>query len=369
MKIAKRNIVIEKKIIYVLFPLIVIIAKAIRYTILKETLVDRGIGYTFIELINNNLYNTRTSGETLTVIFFDLINFFNLSTYFSYEMYITIIWNLILFFIIFKLNSKLSLLQFLFIIASTAVLNIFDFCLAKEPLQMLFFIAMYIIIVCRKITYNLKAASVFFIYLLISLFLREYYVLMAFFFMVIFIVDYLINKFKIKKYRLTIGILCLILSIFLLLILSSIFIPNQYDKLVRNRTNISNASTDIHVISENQENTNMFILLLDYIIVCVRLMFPIELIPLGIKYFPYVFYQILITYLILKSVRNIKENDKNKKLALFSYIAFLIGSAMFEPDFGSWIRHEAVFFMILCIVFGMKTTLKKDEGSLEENKE
>lgn len=372
MKIAVRDIFkkeIDKKIIYFLFPILIIVSKVIRYTLMKDNLVDEGIGHGFIEIINNNLYSNRTFGETLTIKFFDLINIFNLSTYVQFEIYISIIWNLILFFIIFRLNKKLNIIQTLFIILSIAVLNIFDFCLAKEPVQMLYFIALYLIIINKRISTILKSIFIILIFLLIAITLRKYYILMAFLFFVIFGTYLLLKKFNIEEYRFTIITLCIIISIMFLLILSSLFMPNQYEELVRVRTTISSAVSDIHVISENQINPSMMAIFVDYILVFIRLMIPIELLPLGIKYLPYVVYQLLITYILIKSLKKVNRNNENKNLAIFAYIAFVIGSAMFEPDFGSWIRHEAVFCPILFIICGAKNIESKISEKTKKKEE
>ena len=108
----------DKKIIYILFPILVIIAKVIRYTVMKDVLVDVGIGHTLIDKVaNNNAKLTIFNENDINLsLYLNLLNIFNLSTYVQFEIYISIIWNLILFFIIFKLNNKLNIIQCLFVI-------------------------------------------------------------------------------------------------------------------------------------------------------------------------------------------------------------------------------------------------------------
>ena len=48
---------------------------------------------------------------------------------------------------------------------------------------------------------------------------------------------------------------------------------------------------------------------------------------------------------------------------MYIYYAFLLGSATFEPDFGSWIRHEAVLFPILLILMD---AIKEKENKIEQ---
>lgn len=360
---------IDKKIIYFLFPILIIIAKIIRYTLMKEVLVDTSIGYSYLSwILNDNVKFELLNGNKNAALFFDILNIFNFTTYIQFEIYISIIWNIILFFIIFKLNKKLDIIQMLFIIMLIAVLNIFDFCLAKEPIQMLFFVAIYLVICNQKLSFLKKNIFITLILLVTAIVLRNYYVLIAGFFVLINIIYFLFNKFNIKRYRLLIGFVCVILSIIALLIFSYFFMPSQYELLSNVKIYTSNAATDIHSISENLNNPNIAILVIDYIIEFIRLLFPFELMFIGIKYYPYILFQLIITYYFIKSIIFIEEKNKSEKIAIFLCLAFFIGSAMFEPDFGSWIRHEAVFFPILFIICKVKE-LKSNEEKNDLKKE
>ena len=62
-----------------------------------------------------------------------------------------------------------------------------------------------------------------------------------------------------------------------------------------------------------------------------------------------------------------KNNTKSQNLALYIYIAFILGSATFEPDFGSWVRHEAATFPILMIVTKIVQMDEKIEQEYERN--
>lgn len=46
-----------------------------------------------------------------------------------------------------------------------------------------------------------------------------------------------------------------------------------------------------------------------------------------------------------------RDRIDTRTIALYTYIAFLLCSAMFEPDFGSWLRHQCVALpVIICIL-------------------
>ena len=82
-------------------------------------------------------------------------------------------------------------------------------------------------------------------------------------------------------------------------------------------------------------------------------MFPFELIRGELYYYLFLIYQLFITFKIFKLIsKEIKgRNTKTQQAALCIYCGFLLGSALFEPDFGSWVRHESVTFPILAAGF------------------
>lgn len=53
-----------------------------------------------------------------------------------------------------------------------------------------------------------------------------------------------------------------------------------------------------------------------------------------------------------KELRLLKEEDRrlSRTSALYLYLAFLLCSAAFEPDFGSWIRHQGVALPIILLI-------------------
>jgi hypothetical protein len=271
------------------------------------------------------------------------------NNYKNYEIVITIIWNIIFFGIILNIKEELNIMQTAFLVMSIAVLNIWDFCLAKEPVQLLFFLAIYYILLSKSLKIEIKYILTILVLLISVLYYRSYYILMIAF---IIIVAVVCNKwlFKLKKIRFKyVLVLLLILAVVYFVMLNFIKIMDigSYKELIRVRTRSGEANTQMINIFKS---TNLVLFTLDYLIMIVRMLFPVELIPMGIKYWSYVAYQILISYFVIKSVKNIKKNTKVQNLALYIYIAFLLGSATFEPDFGSWVRHEAAIFPILIIV-------------------
>ena len=59
-------------------------------------------------------------------------------------------------------------------------------------------------------------------------------------------------------------------------------------------------------------------------------------------------------------------NKHTKLHSLLYYLGFLCGSATFEPDFGSWVRHEAAIAPVLFILADMYR-FKKSKTDLERH--
>lgn len=367
MKLNGKTIYINISVILFTFIIIVMLSKVVRYTIMKETLVDTSIGHHMLGTILYNMEDAEialSSGDESVAtknacLLFKKINIFNLTTYTQFEVYITILWNVIVIIILLRLEPKLDLKQAIFIILTIAVLNIFDFNLAKEPVQMLYFVLIYMILISNKLNDKAKNILSILVILVSALTYRNYYVIIAFF----AICAQLLSTFGIiKKEKVTLkNILTLILLIgiiyFTFLNIAKIIMPKSYNELIRVRTRVSTASSDMRNLLPGA-STNTIVFVMDYLIMIIRMLFPIELVKLGAKGIPYIIYQIMITFFVINALKNIKHNDKQKNLALFIFLGFLFGSATFEPDFGSWVRHEAVIFPIMFIIAEIKTKKK-----------
>lgn len=352
MKKSKYNV----NYIIILFPILIVLGKIVRWTILKSVLVDMSIGNGMIDRIiygTGGLVSFAESGMSDAVgnasVFFRWINIFNIQTTVGFEIYISIIWNFILLLLIFKSNKKLEIGQFSFLLLSVIVLNIWDFCLAKEPVQLIFFLIMYYIIVSEKINIKMKYFLTIILLFTTVLYYRTYYVLIIAFLMIISLIceKWLIRQEKLNLKKVFILLAILAFIYFIMLNGIKVIDIGAYNELLRVRTRSGFANTQMVNIFKS---SNLGIFTVDYFIMIFRMLFPIELIPMGVKYLPYVVYQIIISLLIIKNIIHIKEQNFSQRLALYLYLAFLLSSATFEPDFGSWVRHEAAIFPILVIV-------------------
>lgn len=370
-----KNKTLNINILIFLFPFLIICGKIIRWTLMKAVLVEAGIGHSFLVSILGESETfqllladfTGNAGENTIVIFTWMNKIFKLTTYEEFEILISIIWNLILLYLIVSCKKSLKLGEFVFLALSVMVLNIFDFCLAKEPIQMLYFLLIYFILTRKKMSARKKNILSLAVVALSVLTFRAYYVLILIFAILFQVLCkiFIIKKDKIN-YRHIIKIIVILgVSYFILLNIVKRISPTYFNELLRVRLRTSSATSDMKSLFNS---TNLIIFTIDYLIMLIRMLFPIELLPLGIKYLPYVLYQLVITFFTIKSIKNIKSNSKEKNIALFIFMGFLFASATFEPDFGSWVRHEASTFPIMLIVTEVSRKGQKDGGINEQNK-
>ena len=90
--------------------------------------------------------------------------------------------------------------------------------------------------------------------------------------------------------------------------------------------------------------------MLNYTINAVRMMIPIELLFKSPGYFPFVFYQVFILMYWIRAIKNIETINEHGFLALICFTSYIFGSFAFEPDFGSWVRHESASFPVFYIL-------------------
>ena len=359
-------------IVLLLSILAIIFGKVVRYTIMEETLVIPGVGWGMVDNINEDNYDfgitikdnetdeaDSTSGANAGFII-SKIDFLNLAdTYYEYEIIISILWNFFVLLIIFNLKKYYSLLEMLFILASISVLNVFDFCLAKEPIQMLYFILMYLILISKK-SQIFKFVGSILVFLLSALTYRNYYILMAGFMIYIYILYKVIthNEKPVKLRKTLFIFLAIYFCYFFVLNVAKFVVSDAFNELIRVRLRTSTAASDMRALFMSE---NLVLFTFDYVIMIFRMLIPIELLRLGPKYFIYVLYQVMISFIMFKTLKNVKNISSDRRIALFVYFAFLLGSATFEPDFGSWIRHEAVLFPIFMLMAGFKEKENKIE--------
>ncbi|MBR3164494.1 hypothetical protein IKF15_04340 [Candidatus Saccharibacteria bacterium] len=301
-----------------------------------------------------------------TANFFNACNIFGLNDIYSWSILITAVFTLAIA-IAFLLSKKhYTTIQYILIFSSIALLDIFAFNLSKEVIQLLIFFVAYLIIKSRTIKKDWqKVALCSLLFLLESLYFRIYYLILAALIPIIYITLKKTKRNKTNPYKVIIALLA---AFYALTFMAGLISSDGIESILTARSTINNqrialgdkdANTMINEVLG--ENKNFLIFSINYFIDFIRLLLPLELLMKGVKYFPFVLYQSLILAFMIQAIRNKNIIDADKKIALSCMLGFIMVSAIFEPDFGSFIRHQSCLLPILMLVMPDQYKCNKKE--------
>lgn len=357
------------------FLFFIAIAKVVRYTIMYESLVVPGKGFKFIAdmaihshdfVINIKSFNAVAQVESAagqnTMALAEVCNVFGLTTYYEWEFFITIIFNLLLYrgIVSFYKTHSVSNIEVLFIYLNIIILNIFSFCLSKEILQMIFW---FIIMLSFKGQTSKKKCiiRVCCAIILTILFTRKYYGLVLGYFMLVYIwQNIFLSNAKMSNFKIIVS------SFFMLSIMAGVYYimssylaieaEESYEELERVMSKDRGTRAGIaSVIKPIFGGGSVAINTLEYFFKIIRLMFPLELLlQFKVSYLITIFFQGFIFFIMLNVFKKRKNCTLEMTIATALYIGFWLTSATFEPDFGSWIRHQSVVFPVILYMLGKK---------------
>lgn len=414
---------------------IVIVAKIVRWTVMINQLVWMSMGWQMVNRMNTgditpfhaSLFS-ETTNQASTIMsnseaLFSAINIFGFTTYIEWEWFFSIVFNIIMFFLIrrFYLNNpQAGTRENIFIYLNIAIINVFCLNMSKEPLQLITFLLMAWALIEAK-GYRQKCIWLVVVLVLSVMYCRKYYALVIMYF---FVLQFFVQRWfedidmesqagKNKLY-IRLAMMAVVFGLFHFFFLSYMADNNEesYEEIVSANTRENTGA--VSEITPLFPGGNRVMLAVDYFIKIFRLMFPVELIFKG--KFTYVFlivYQALLATFLVRAFKkrgelteeeyyeeeedddqeyyeedtevddvtgvdyiaqtssgdeyneeddiDIEEEELDVALetqdhkdmrtaALFLYIAFLLCSAAFEPDFGSWVRHEGVAFPIILLI-------------------
>lgn len=349
---------LNKKVWLCIILIISLISLAIRYTIFTEKYFIDSNGLMSIER-NLNITGMLPVDEgsfQSAAIFFYYINFFDLNSLMEWTIYISILFFLINFYLV-KDIKLIELKKFLLLITGLLLWYLFSAGITKEIIQSLFFIIVYMVICSDKIKYTwIKFLIGIIIIYFSSILFREYFILMAVFAIYIYIISIMLKKKNLspKYYYIWMIIFSMILVTFFLFVIS-IILPEEYSFIMILRTDyyytqMMEVGTD-SLITSLIPGEGLFIYMINYIITYFRLLIPIELLfNIKIQYIPFVVYQLSFTYYYIKNISMMNIIDDKKFIALVFLTAYILVSAIMEPDFGSWVRHQTATYSLMLIL-------------------
>lgn len=303
-----------------------------------------------------------------TAQLFAKLNIFGFTTLLEWSLLIGVIFNIVLIIAFVKIKG-IDFLQCMFALMCVGLCNIYVFNLGKDIIQFSLFSMCFIIIVIERFPSWLKVLGCAAVFYWESTFFRNYYIIMAAFTIGVYI---MVKILRVKKVKLNIKkiifiVLTLYLMMYLFLNIARATMPEEYSDILTSKkgTDVMTASTMIY--DEIDYGTNVNLYMLNYIINSIRMLFPIELLTGGVFYVPFLAFQGLLLYYIYVNIKNIHCISNNNVIALSVFIAFFMGSVLFEPDFGSFARHEAAAFPVI-ILFALDNVAILKNGDIEDGK-
>lgn len=274
--------------------------------------------YVIINAIAKNDYSHFGQSYTLTAKVFSI---FNVDTLQQYNMICYLLFTMFFIWYLYKKKDlKVGILIFNFIFLFLA--SIYLIRPGKEFLQLI------ILIFC----YNWNKLSP--IFLIIGGFLfRPYLIIQGLIFAIL--------KFYLKRKR---KILWLVLFLIVGLVIT-FMVPDYIEKMLvgirenmnKNRQGSEHAKS---IINSLIERNGVWYAYLNYMLNILRLLFPIELIFRNAKYLPYIIFQLWFT----SKLWSWKNLLSDKVILLYS---FILVSGIFEPDYGSFLRHTVPYLIFI----------------------
>lgn len=356
----------NKKLIIMSIIPITIIAKILQFTVLPDKYFWDSARINSMVTGSGKMQEWEGSYR-VTASIFKKINIFDFTDLQDWAILIAVIFSILLL-IMLSRPRELDLIQTVFVIASIGLLNIYIFNISKDIIQYFIFMLIYLVLLMDFLKPIVKVILTFLIFYWESTFFRSYYLIIG----VLSVVLYFVFSSRAKKdKKVTVGSVLMIIAIafatiYIFLFLASFIMPSEYNEVIYVRqTNLNDiAVSQIENVFPIDGTLNNF--MINYVINAVRMMIPVELIRNGVFYLPFVVYQIFILFYLVKTIRGLrKEMSETVIIALSAFTAYLLGSFIFEPDFGSFVRHEAATFPVLHVIVLDKCNIIKSQKDIK----
>ncbi len=288
--------------------------------------------------------------------FFRAINIFGFTSISQWSWFLGMLLTLVVFFMVLRL-PELDMVQTIFLLACVGLLNIYVFNIGKDAIQFLFFMAVYLVLLMPIKSSAVKIACAAIILYFESKVFRSYYVLIAALVLAIYCI---LAVFR-RNHRLPPAVKIIIttvtmyLLVCVMMVVASVAMHSEYEQIMGIRDySLSSREGDVDSVTiiknwvGGDNSTNLPLFLLNYLINAVRMMIPFELAVKGIQYLPFFCFQVAVTIYLAHLFGKLDEiEDETQFLAISIFLGYVLASALFEPDFGSWVRHEAATFPVL----------------------
>ncbi|WP_258184974.1 MULTISPECIES: cell envelope integrity protein CreD [unclassified Bifidobacterium] len=289
--------------------------------------------------------------------FFKNINVLGFTKLSEWTIFLGLLFSILVFIMIAGADAP-DLLQSVFILATVGLLNIYVFNIGKDIIQFGFFFVVYVILMLPIQNSLIKVFGCATVLYFESTFFRAYYILIAALAIAVYAILLLFrSRSRIGFASLVMISLLLFVIITAVMVVSSKIMPDEYQQIMQLRSGYSDAFGDDNggnmatAIQNKIPGESLPIFMVNYVINLVRMLVPVELVMRGAAYLPFFVFQMMVTAYLVNLLRQINQvKDAKLFIAICVFIGYVLASALFEPDFGSWTRHESATFPLLLIL-------------------
>ena len=235
--------------------------------------------------------------------------------------------------------------------AMSALASMYIFMLSKDVVQVFFFLAAFGVIYAFRNAW-VSVVAVACLFAAEGAYWRPYYFIVAFALPCVF---YLLGRMRGADWtpRQTAKFIAIVAAMMLVFAFVLKFVsPTDYAKIVdqhgagRESFTATNAASGIKSLIDVNSSSPVPLFVLNWVVNTFRLLFPVELLLKSPYYWVFCLYQIAITVYAFRAIRT-GTGDRRLTACAALWLAFVIASGVFEPDFGSWVRHETASLPIL----------------------
>lgn len=288
--------------------------------------------------------------------FFKNINVFSFTTMSQWSWFLGLSLTLVVFFMVLRLPEP-DMVQTIFLLSCIGLLNIYVFNIGKDVIQFLFFMAVYLVLLIPIENSFMKIVLAAVVLYFESKVFRSYYILIAAFVLAIYCILVVFRKIRRipPAAKIAITVATMYLLVCAMMVVASVLMPDEYQQIMDVRDySLSGREGDADSVTiiknwvGGDNSTSLPLFLLNYLINAVRMMIPFELAVKGVQYLPFCLFQVAVTVYLVHLFGKLDEiEDDTQFLAISIFLGYVLASVLFEPDFGSWVRHEAATFPVL----------------------
>ena len=310
--------------------------------------------------------------------FFKNINVFSFTTMSQWSWFLGLSLTLVVFFMVLRLPEP-DMVQTIFLLSCIGLLNIYVFNIGKDVIQFLFFMAVYLVLLIPIENSFMKIVLAAVVLYFESKVFRSYYILIAAFVLAIYCILVVFRKIRRipPAAKIAITVATMYLLVCAMMVVASVLMPDEYQQIMDVRDySLSGREGDADSVTiiknwvGGDNSTSLPLFLLNYLINAVRMMIPFELAVKGVQYLPFCLFQVAVTVYLVHLFGKLDEiEDDTQFLAISIFLGYVLASVLFEPDFGSWVRHEAATFPVLhLLVFSPNQRLSQWKRDVKKNK-